>query len=467
MNIEGDQVLEEICSYALHSKDFSVSAIENAYLCFWDALACLFHGVKSEECRRRMTPLFDSPGTCVIPGTLLKADPLNASYAISCAVRWLDYNDAWLAQEWGHPSDNLGGILACTQYMERIKGEKISGLKILEWMIKAHEIQGILSLKNSLNRFGLDHVAFVRVASAAIVTSILGGGEREVMSALSNSFVDGAPLRIYRHAPATGWRKSWAAADAVRRAVWLAFMAIKGEMGYPNVLSLPQWGFSDALLRGAPIVMERSLSQFVMENVLFKPFPAEYHSQSAIEAALELREEVLPKLEKIRRIEIHTQLPAIRIIHKQGPLHNPADRDHCLEYIVAIALLYGRVTQDLYEDEVARDPRIDALRKRMVTIEDKAYTSEYYDPEKMAVPNAIQVFFEDGTATIKKEILYPLGHPKRRSEFQKVLLQKIESSLDNLFSKERKKLILDLYLSKEKFFSKSSSELVSLFVPDI
>ncbi|QSR89391.1 bifunctional 2-methylcitrate dehydratase/aconitate hydratase [Methylacidiphilum caldifontis] len=470
MEKEGEQVLNEICSYVLSNKELSQDALDNAYLCFWDSLACLFLGVKSEECRLRLTPLFDEPSekfSCLIPGTTLRAHPLDAAFAISCALRWLDYNDAWLAQEWGHPSDNLGAILACAQYREKREKEKISGLRILEWMIKAHEIQGVLSLKNSLNRFGLDHVVFVRVASAAVASAILGGGEQEVMSALSNSFVDGAPLRIYRHAPVTGWRKSWAAADAVRRAVWLAFIALRGEMAYPNVLSQPQWGFPDAFLRGTQVVLDRPLSDYVMKNVLFKAYPAEYHSQSAIEAALALRDEVLAKLEKIQRIEIHTQLPAIRIIHKQGPLSNPADRDHCLEYIVAIALLFGQVTQGSYENDVAADPRIDNLRRKMVTIEDKTYTSAYYDPEKMAVPNAIQVFFEDGSSTDKKEVIFPLGHPRRRTEFRNVLPKKIEYSLDELFSADKKKQILELFSEKEKFLTQSVTQLCSLFVPNL
>ncbi|ACD82665.1 bifunctional 2-methylcitrate dehydratase/aconitate hydratase [Candidatus Methylacidiphilum infernorum] len=470
MEREGEEVLSEICSYVLRNREFSLNAIDNAYLCFWDSLACLFLGVKSAECRLRMEPLFDEPSdsfSCLIPGSTLRANPLDAAFAISCGLRWLDYNDAWLAQEWGHPSDNLGAILACAQYREKKEGEKVSGLNILQWMVKAHEIQGVLSLKNSLNRFGLDHVVFVRVASAAVASAILGGGEKEVMSALTNSFVDGAPLRIYRHAPVTGWRKSWAAADAVRRAVWLAFIAKRGEMAYPNVLSQPQWGFPDAFLRGTQVVLDRPLSDYVMENVLFKAYPAEYHAQSAIEAALALREEVLPKLEKIQRIEIHTQLPAIRIIHKQGPLHNPADRDHCLEYIVALALLFGKVTQELYENDVAADPRVDYLRKKMVTVEDKTYTAAYYDPEKMAVANAVQVFFDDGSSTDKKEVLFPLGHPRRRAEFQKVLPLKIEHALNGLFSEERKKELLDLYSKKEKFFTQSSLELCSLFVPDL
>ena len=343
-------------------------------------------------------------------------------------IRWLDFNDTWLAAEWGHPSDNFGGILAVADYLDR-NGRKINLEKVLDAAIRAYEIQGILALENGFNRVGLDHVLLVRIASAAVATKLLGGNREQVLAALSNAWADGGALRTYRHAPNTGSRKSWAAGDATSRGVWHAYQAMRNEMGYPSVLTAKTWGFQDSLVRGREIVLPRKLGSYVMENVLFKvSFPAEFHAQTAVEAAIHLHEEVKDKLEQIERVEIGTQESAIRIIDKKGPLHNPADRDHCLQYMTAIGLLFGELKAEHYGEAVAKDIRIDALRGKMNVVEVPAFTRDYLDPDKRSIANAVQVFFKDGTATSRVEVEYPLGHRRRRKEAEPVLLQKFRSA---------------------------------------
>jgi 2-methylcitrate dehydratase len=369
-----------------------------------------------------------------VPGTRYELDPVKAAFDIGTAIRWLDYNDTWLAAEWGHPSDNLGAILAVSDHLSRKRtseGEEPLRVRdVLEAMVKAHEIQGILALENSFNRVGLDHVLLVRVASTAIATAMLGGGKEEVVDAVSNAWVDGGALRTYRHAPNTGSRKSWAAGDAASRAVRLAMMALAGEMGYPSALSAKGWGFQDVLFGGKPVRLARPFGSYVMENVLFKvSFPAEFHAQTAVEAALALHPEVGHRLDEVERVEVSTQEPAVRIISKTGPLHNPADRDHCLQYMVAVPLIFGDLTADHYEDETAKDPRIDALRDKMVVSEEPGYTRAYYDPDKRAIPNAVRIFFRDGSSTEKVEIEYPVGHRRRRTEAAPLLAAKFAGNL--------------------------------------
>jgi 2-methylcitrate dehydratase len=349
-------------------------------------------------------------------------------------IRWLDFNDTWLAAEWGHPSDNLGAILAVADYLSRKAimegGPPLTVKDVLTGMIKAHEIQGVLALQNSFNRVGLDHVILVRVASTAVVTSMLGGSLEQVINAVSNAWIDGGALRTYRHAPNTGSRKSWAAGDATSRAVRHALIALTGEMGYPSALTAPTWGFYDVLFKGKPFVLERALGSYVMENVLFKiSYPAEFHAQTAVEAAMTLHPTVAPRLDQIERIVIETQEPGVRIIDKTGPLANPADRDHCIQYMVAVPLIFGRLTAADYEDAVARDPRIDALRARMQVKENKTFTEEYYAADKRYIGNAVQVFFKDGSASERVAVDFPIGHRKRRAEGMPVLVKKFESSV--------------------------------------
>jgi 2-methylcitrate dehydratase len=364
-------------------------------------------------------------------------------------VRWLDFNDTWLAAEWGHPSDNLGGILAVADWVSRrnvANGKPpLSVRDVLVGMIQAHEIQGILALENSLNKVGLDHVALVKVASTAVVSRLLGATRDQIVDALSQAFVDGQSLRTYRHAPNAGSRKSWAAGDATSRAVRLSLMTLRGEMGLPSVLSAPKWGFYDVLFGGKRFAFQRPYGSYVMENVLFKiSFPAEFHAQTAVECAVKLHGQVKDRIAEVDRIELTTQEPAIRIISKDGPLHNPADRDHCIQYMVAVPLLHGHLTAECYEDAFAADPRIDALRARTKVIEEPRFTKEYYDPEKRSIGNSVQVFFKDGTHTEKVSIDYPIGHRRRRAEGIPLLVRKFKDALATRFPRSQAEALLAL-----------------------
>jgi 2-methylcitrate dehydratase len=367
---------------------------------------------------------------------------VTAAFNIGAMIRWLDFNDTWLAAEWGHPSDNLGAILAVTDYVSRQKaanGER--GLKlrdVLTAMIKAHEIQGVLALENSFNRVGLDHVLLVRIASTAVATHMVGGTREQIINAISNAWLDGGALRTYRHAPNTGSRKSWAAGDATSRAVRLALIALTGEMGYPSALTAPKWGFSDVLFGGTDVTLARPLGSYVMENVLFKiSYPAEFHAQTAVEAAMQLHPFVRDRLHDVERVIIETQEPGVRIIDKTGPLANPADRDHCLQYMTAVPLVFGRLTAADYEDEVARDPRIDALRAKMQVRENPDFTRDYYDPDKRFIGNAVQVEFKDGSKTERIEVSVPIGHRLRRTEGLPLLEEKFRASLSGRLSKPK------------------------------
>jgi 2-methylcitrate dehydratase len=384
-------------------------------------------------------------------------------------IRWLDYNDTWLAAEWGHPSDNLGGILAVADYVSRLRADK--GLApytvrdVLTAMIQAHEIQGVLALDNSFNRVGLDHVILVKIASTAVVTRLLGGTREDIIAALSNAWIDGHSLRTYRHAPNTGSRKSWAAGDATSRAVRLAMMTLQGEMGYLTALSATLWGFQDVLFKGRMLKLSRELGSYVMEHVLFKIcYPAEFHAQTAVEAAIRLHPFVKDRIDEIDRIDLTTHESAIRIIDKKGPLHNPADRDHCLQYMVAIGLLYGDLTADHYEDEASRDPRIDCLRERMTVTEEPRYSADYLDAEKRSIANAVQIWFMDGTATERIEIKYPPGHRRRRAEGMPLLKRKFEANLRSRFADEQAKPILQLFEEPDALEAMPVPQFVDLWV---
>ena len=467
-----DQLLEEMADYVLNKEITSNEAFETASYVLIDTLGCGILALQYPECTKLLGPTI--PGTVVpngtrVPGTPYVLDPIKGAFDIGCMIRWLDYNDTWLAAEWGHPSDNLGGILAVADYISQVRisvGKKPLTVRyVLEMMIKAHEIQGVLALENSLNRVGLDHVLFVKIASTAVVTKMLGGGREEIINALSNAWIDNASLRTYRHAPNTGSRKSWAAGDATSRAVALAMMALKGEMGYPTALSAPGWGFQDVLFNKQELQLARPLDSYVMENILFKvSYPAEFHAQTAAECAVKLHPQVKDRLDEIDRITITTHESAIRIIDKEGPLHNPADRDHCLQYITAIGLLKGDITAEDYEDETASDPRVDQLREKMVVVENKQYSKDYLAPNKRSIANAVQVHFKDGTTTEKVEKEYPLGHRFRREEAIPQVLEKFSANISTHYPQKQQRKIKEVCYDQEKLANMHVNEFVDLFL---
>ena len=469
---EPDAALTAIAAYARNFTIASDVAYETARYCLMDTLACGFQALKYPACRKLLGPVVPGAvmsGGARVPGTSFELDPVQAAFNIGAMVRWLDFNDTWLAAEWGHPSDNLGGILSVADYQAR--GAVMSGKTpptvrdVLTAMIKAHEIQGVLALENSFNRVGLDHVLLVRVASTAVVTSMLGGTLEQVTNAVSNAWIDGGALRTYRHAPNTGSRKSWAAGDATSRAVRLALIALTGEMGYPSALSAKTWGFSDVLFKGKPLILPQPFGSYVMENVLFKiSFPAEFHAQTAVEAAMTLHPQVSARIGDIERIVIETQEPGVRIIDKVGPLANPADRDHCIQYMVAIPLIFGRLTGEDYEDAVASDPRVDALRAKMQVRENPTFTAEYYAPDKRYIGNAVQVFFRDGTHTERVQVDFPIGHRKRRTEGMPVLVRKFQSSVDAHFAPKQAERIKALFGKPQALDALPVNELVAALV---
>ena len=510
-----DPLLVEIAEYV---SDFSVQspeAYETARYCLMDTLGCGLLALNYPACTKLLGPIVPDtlvPNGSRVPGTKFELDPVTAAFNIGTIVRWLDYNDTWLAAEWGHPSDNLGALLAVTDFLSRnaasggvrpssgaatsappkfsprssglsltvpaapedgrtpsafVRGKGYTIRDLLTAMIKAHEIQGVLALENSFNRVGLDHVLLVRIASTAVAAKLLGATRDQIINALSNAWLDGGALRAYRHAPNTGSRKSWAAGDATSRAVQHALMAIKGEMGYPSALSAKIWGFCDVLFRGQPLRVSRPFGSYVMEQVLFKiSFPAEFHAQTAIEAAIKLHPQIRGRLDDIQKIVITSQQSAIRIIDKTGPLYNPADRDHCLQYMTAIGLIFGNLTADHYEDATAKDPRVDALRMKMVVQEDPRYTREYLEPDKRSIANAVQVFFTDGSSTAKVEVEYPVGHRRRRSEGMPLLVKKFKANLETRFTPKRVETILALFENVERLQQTPVNEFVDLFVAE-
>jgi 2-methylcitrate dehydratase len=453
-----DQALVDIAAYVTGTEIRSEAAYETARYCLMDTLACGFMALKYPACTRMLGPVVPGatmPGGARVPGTSYELDPVMAAFNIGAMIRWLDFNDTWLAAEWGHPSDNLGGLLATADYMSRkaaAQGRKPLLVRdLLTAMIKAHEIQGVIALENSFNRVGLDHVLLVRVASTAVVTQMLGGTGDQVINAVSNAWIDGGALRTYRHAPNTGSRKSWAAGDATSRAVRHAFIALTGEMGYPSALSAKTWGFWDVMFNGKPFTFPQGYGSYVMENVLFKiSYPAEFHAQTAVECAMKLHPAVKARIDGIDKIMIETQEPGVRIIDKTGPLANPADRDHCIQYMVAIPLIFGHLTAEDYEDRIASDPRVDALRERMIVQENPSFTRDYYAPDKRYIGNALQVFFKDRSATERVQVDYPIGHRKRRTEGMPILLKKFEASVDAHFPPKQCESIKRMFAEPRK-----------------
>ena len=467
-----DPVLVDIADYVAGFAISSAEAYRTAHYCLLDTLGCGFEALSYPACTKLLGPIV--PGTVVpngakVPGTPYQLDPVQAAFNLGAMIRWLDFNDTWLAAEWGHPSDNLGGILMTADWLSRnavAAGRKPPRVEdVLTAMIKAHEIQGVIALANSFNRVGLDHVVLVKVASTAVVAQMLGLTRDEIVDAVSLAWVDGQSLRTYRHAPNTGSRKSWAAGDATSRAVRLALIAKTGEMGYPSVLSAKTWGFYDVLFKGQPFRFERPYGSYVMENVLFKiSFPAEFHAQTAVECAMQLHPLVRDRLADIRRIKIRTHESAIRIIDKKGPLANPADRDHCIQYMVAVPLIFGRLTAADYEDNVAADPRIDALRDRMTCVEDERFSKDYLDPAKRSIANGITVEFADGSTTPEIVVEYPIGHRRRREEGIPVLIEKFRTNVARRFAAKQQRAILDVALDRERLAALPVHEFVDLMV---
>ena len=470
-----DQEIVDIVDYVLNYRIDSTLAKETAWHCFLDTIGCGLEALEYEACRKLLGPI--TPGTKVIngarvPGTNFELDPVQGAFNIGAAIRWLDFNDTWLAAEWGHPSDNLGGILAVADWLSRSAvangGKPLLMSDVFEAMIMAHEIQGCIALENSFNKVGLDHVILVKVASTAVVGKMLGLTRDQLLNAISLAWVDGQSLRTYRHFPNAGSRKSWAAGDATSRAVRLALIAKTGEMGYPSALSAKTWGFYDVSFNGNKFKFQRPYGTYVMENVLFKiSFPAEFHAQTAVEAAMKIHSEMVKAgrtSDEIERIEIRTHEACIRIIDKKGPLRNPADRDHTIQYMVAIPLIFGRLTARDYEDDIAADPRIDALRERIVCVEDSQFTKDYHDPQKRSIANAVRVIFKDGSASDEVAIEYPIGHKRRRAEGIPLLIKKYRTNLDRIFSPSESAIIANATLNYEELSKMPVNELMELFV---
>ena len=466
-----DKVLTDIADYVLNYKINNREALLTARYCLMDAIGCGLLALEYPACTKMLGPVvpgMQMHGGTPVPGTAYELDPVQAALNIGIMNRWLDFNDTWLAAEWGHPSDNLGAVLAVADYYSRqsIKhGKKPLLMRaVLEGIIKAHEIQGVIALENSFNRVGLDHVMLVRIASTAVAAQMLGGTRDEIINAVSHAWIDGCSLRTYRHAPNTGSRKSWAAGDATSRGVKLALIALKGEMGCPSAITAKGWGFQDVLFSGKNLKFRQSYKTYVMENVLFKiSFPAEFHAQTAVEAAVILHPLVKDKLDNISKIAIETQEAAIRIIDKQGPLDNPADRDHCIQYMVAVPLIKGTLEAYDYEDKAANDPRIDELRKKMVVTENKTFSKDYLNPKKRSISNSVQVFFKDGAKTKRIAVDFPIGHRRRREDGIPLLIDKFRQNLARQLSRKQCAIIDQLCSSQSKFEKTTVTEFMDLF----
>ncbi len=470
-----DKVLVDIVDYVTKYKIKSKDAYDTARYCLLDTLGCGFEALEYPACRKMLGPIVQGtqvPNGAKVPGTQFQMDPIKAAFDIGAMIRWLDFNDTWLAAEWGHPSDNLGGILATADWLSRnavaTGKQPLTVRDVLTGMIKAHEIQGCIALENSFNKVGLDHVVLVKVASTAVVAEMMGLSKDEILNAVSLAWVDGQSLRTYRHSPNTGSRKSWAAGDATSRAVRLALIAKTGEMGYPSVLSAKTWGFYDVLFKGNVFKFQRPYGSYVMENVLFKiSFPAEFHSQTAVEAAMTIHQELakLGKTEKdIKKISIRTHEACIRIIDKKGPLNNPADRDHCVQYMVAVPIIFGRLTASDYEDKIASDKRIDVLRDKIECVEDPKFTRDYHDPDKRSIANALTVEFTDGKKMKEIVVEYPIGHKRRRKEGMPVLMAKFKTNLARVFAEKQRGAIWELCTEPKKLDATPVNEFVDMMV---
>ena len=469
-----DDVLVKIADYVLDKQIESEEAYNTARYCLMDTLGCGLLALTFTDCVKLLGPYVEGtevPGGVRVPGTKHILDPVKGAWDIGAIIRWLDFNDTWLAAEWGHPSDNLGGILATADYLSQkniSKGKDPLSMKdVLTYMIKAHEIQGILALENSFNRVGLDHVILVKVASTAVISAMLGLNKEQTIDALSQAWVDGQSLRTYRHAPNAGPRKSWAAGDATSRALQLVLLTQKGQIGYPSVLTTPTWGFYDVQFKGEQFSLPREFTSYVMENVLFKiSFPAEFHAQTSVEAAVILHEEIKDRIDEIETVEITTHESAIRIISKEGTLNNPADRDHCIQYMTAIGLLKGDLVAEDYEDDVASDPRIDELRSKMVIKEDERYTKEYLEEDKRSIANAIVIHFKDGSSTEQVEVEYPIGHRRRREQGIPLLIEKFKANLGTQFSENRTKEILSMCEDQSTLENSSVIDFMNLMIAE-
>ncbi|MDE0592786.1 MAG: bifunctional 2-methylcitrate dehydratase/aconitate hydratase [Dehalococcoidia bacterium] len=467
-----DSVIAVIADYAVNYKPESALALDTARLTLMDSIGCALLAMDYPACTKLLGPEVEGttvPNGARVMGTRFQLDPVKAAFDTGAAIRWLDFNDTWLAAEWGHPSDNLGAILTMADHLSRVaKSESkrpMSVLEVLEYAVKAYEIQGVLALKNSFNRVGIDHVLLVKVASTAVITAMLGGDVNQVENAVSNAWLD-ATLRTYRHAPNAGSRKSWAAGDALGRAIRFSLNAMSGEMGYPSALTAPGWGFQDVWFKGQEITLERDLDAYVMENILFKvSFPAEFHAQTAVEAAFELHSDIASRLDDIEEIVITTQESALRIIDKTGSLNNPADRDHCIQYMTAIGLLKGSLTAEDYEDEMAVDPRVDQLRDKMVMKHDQRFTDEYLDSDKRSIANAVQVRFKDGSTTENVVVEYPIGHRRRRDDSKPLLLNKFRSNVATQLDTPTVERLVGLFTDQQALESLSVDELMDLLVP--
>ena len=464
-----DQAIIDIVDYALNYEIKSPVAYETAWNCFMDTLGCGLEALEYEACTKLLGPVV--PGLTVahgvkVPGTKHVLDPVQGAFNIGAMIRWLDFNDTWLAAEWGHPSDNLGAILATADWLSRTTDKKFTVKDVLTAMIKAHEIQGCIALENSFNKVGLDHVILVKVASTAVVAQMMGLTRDQALAAVSLAWVDGQSLRTYRHFPNAGSRKSWAAGDATSRAVRLALIAKTGEMGYPSALTAKTWGFYDVSFKGQPFKFQRAYGSYVMENVLFKiSFPAEFHSQTGVEAAMTIYHQMQAAgktSDEIAKVTIRTHEACIRIIDKKGPLNNPADRDHCIQYMVAVPFIFGRLTARDYEEDIAADPRIDALREKIVCVEDAGYTADYHNPEKRSIANAITVEFTDGTVFEEVAVEYPIGHARRRAEGIPLLIEKYKTNLARIYDADQQKKIIDLCLDYDKLSATPVNEFMDL-----
>ncbi len=470
-----DDVLVQIADYVCGPDDWSAEALDTARWCLLDSIGCALLALKYPACARLLGPVV--PGTAVpygarVPGTSHVLDPVKAAFDIGAAIRWLDFNDTWLAAEWGHPSDNFGALLAVADWASRRAVASAPGpgtarrftvRDVLSYAIKAYEVQGVLALENAFNRVGIDHVLLVKVASTAVATRMLGGTREQVIDGVSNAWLE-ATLRTYRHAPNTGSRKSWAAGDATSRGVWLALQTLRGEMGYPSALTAPKWGLQDVWFKGQPVRLARPLASYVMENVLFKiSYPAEFHAQTAVEAAVKLHPVVKGRLQDVDRVTISTQEPAVRIISKTGPLNNPADRDHCLQYMTAVGLLFGDLTADHYEDDAAADLRIDTLRAKMTVVEDARYTKEYYEADRRSIANAVQVHFKDGSSTEKVEVEYPLGHRRRRAEGIPLLEAKFRENVAGHYPGAQASRLMEACLDSARLDAMPADQFMGLF----
>ena len=466
-----DQEIVDIVDYVLNFTIESPVAYETAWNCFLDTIGCGLEALEYPACTKLLGPLV--PGITFnngvrVPGTNYELDPVQGAFNIGTAIRWLDFNDTWLAAEWGHPSDNLGAILATADWLSRTSVKKFTVKDVLTAMIKAHEIQGCIALENSFNKVGLDHVVLVKVASTAVVSQMMGLTREETLNAVSLAWVDGQSLRTYRHFPNAGSRKSWAAGDATSRAVRLALIAKAGEMGYPSVLTAKTWGFYDVSFKGQPFKFQRSYGSYVMENVLFKiSFPAEFHSQTAVEAAITLQKAMAKagkSSDDIAKVTIRTHEACIRIIDKKGPLNNPADRDHCIQYMVAVPLIFGRLTARDYEEDVAVDPRIDTLREKIICVEDEGYTADYHDPEKRSIANALTIEFTDGSILGEESVEYPIGHARRRTEGIPLLIEKFRINLARIFDTPAQVAICAVALDYSTLINTPVDEFMSLLV---